>query len=56
MIKAAATVQVRLTQDIPGDGYYHSALKAFVTRTCYANSSGAGHCWQGCMWTMILQS
>ena len=33
-------VQVRLTQDRPGDGYYHSALKAFVTRTCYANSSG----------------
>ena len=31
---------MRLTQDRPGDGYYHSALKAFVTRTCYANSSG----------------
>ncbi|BDA45665.1 probable lipid droplet phospholipase 1 at N-terminal half [Coccomyxa sp. Obi] len=30
----------RMTQDDPNDGYYLSALKSFVTRTCYANSSG----------------
>ncbi|CAL5220186.1 g2158 [Coccomyxa viridis] len=31
---------VRMTQDIPGDGYYFSAMKAFVTRTTYANIRG----------------
>ncbi len=29
-----------MTQDIPGDGYYFSAMKAFVTRTAYANIRG----------------
>ena len=29
-----------MTQDIPGDGYYFSAMKAFVTRTTYANIRG----------------
>lgn len=33
-------VQEMMTQDDPDDGYYLSALKSFVTRTCYANSSG----------------
>ena len=33
-------MQVRMTQDIPGDGYYFSAMKAFVTRTAYANIRG----------------
>ena len=29
-----------MTQDIPGDGYYFSAVKAFITRTAYANIRG----------------
>lgn len=33
-------LQVRMTQDIPGDGYYYSAVAAFVTRTAYANIRG----------------
>jgi hypothetical protein len=33
-------LQVRMTQDIPGDGYYFSAIKAFITRTAYANIRG----------------
>ena len=33
-------LQVRMTQDIPGDGYYFSAVKAFITRTAYANIRG----------------
>ena len=33
-------LQARMTQDIPGDGYYFSAVKAFITRTAYANIRG----------------
>ena len=35
-----AVLQVRMTQDIPGDGSYFSAIKAFITRTAYANIRG----------------
>ncbi|KAK9842249.1 hypothetical protein WJX81_002631 [Elliptochloris bilobata] len=31
---------VRMTQDIPQEGYYFSALRSFVSRTCYANTHG----------------
>lgn len=36
----ASGEQVRMTRDVPGEGYFFSALEAFITRTAYANSSG----------------
>lgn len=29
-----------MTQDIPAEGYFYSALSSFVSRTCYANTHG----------------
>ena len=29
-----------MVEDWPDEGYFMSALKAFVTRTCYANAAG----------------
>jgi len=33
-----------MTQDVPQEGYFYSALRSFVSRTCYANTHGALHC------------
>ena len=33
-------LQLRMSQDIPGEGHFISGLASFMTRTCYANSSG----------------
>ena len=38
-----ARAQVRMTQDVPQEGYFYSALRSFVSRTCYANTHGALH-------------
>ncbi len=32
-----------MTQDVPQEGYFYSALRSFVSRTCYANTHGALH-------------
>lgn len=32
--------QVRMTQDVPQEGFFYSALQSFVSRTCYANTHG----------------
>ena len=29
-----------MSQDVPGEGMFMSALSSFITRTCYANSQG----------------
>lgn len=29
-----------MTEDIPGEGFFISALDSFVTRTCYGNAGG----------------
>lgn len=36
----ALTAQLRMSRDVPGDGFYLSGLSSFASRTCYANSSG----------------
>ena len=33
-------LQLRMSRDVPGDGFYLSGVGSFAGRTCYANSSG----------------
>ena len=39
-------LQVRLTEDVKGEGHFWSALASFVTRTCFANVEGGLACVQ----------
>ena len=39
-MKVALPSQLRMSRDVPGDGFYLSGLGSFASRTCYANSSG----------------
>ena len=33
-------MQVRMTEDLPGQGHFLAALDSFASRTCYGNAGG----------------